>query len=118
MRETQNRGPDSAQAGEGKMVAARRTGAFRALRTSSYIVATVMKRHEFRITELAMRAMIFVQRATRGDDWLMTDVAEKMQGEFGISRATAFRMLRTSMDVLSIGYENRIGRKPMTWRPS
>lgn len=53
-----------------------------------------------------MYALLAVQDAHKRDPhFLMCDLAYKLCSDHGISRATAFRQLRTAIDILCISYE-------------
>ena len=62
-----------------------------------------MKKHEHLPTELAMRTLLIVQaHAAAHPDFMMGEIARPMMERFGISRATAYRMVSTAVDVLCI----------------
>lgn len=62
-------------------------------------------KHQERPVELAMRVYERVKtRASHNSDFLMCDMADGLVEEFGMSRATAFRYIRTAIDVLGISY--------------
>lgn len=58
-------------------------------------------------TELAMRVLVAVQDAYRRDKhFVMFDLAGNVCDELSISRATAYRHMRSAIDVLGISYDD------------
>lgn len=73
-----------------------------------------MKKHEQSPITLAMRIYERVKvRAKHNSDFLMCDMADGLIEEFGMSRATAFRYIRSAIDVLGIPYDKSAGRKAL-----
>lgn len=66
-----------------------------------------MKNHESTIRDAAMLALQLTRAAFRRDPhFLMHEVAGKMIEEQGMSRATAYRYVRSAIDFLGIAYDN------------
>jgi len=70
------------------------------------------KKHELTTRQCAMYALLAVQEAYKRDPaFLMSDVAKALQGQYGMCRATAFRYMRTAVDVLCIAYDTSEARR-------
>jgi len=72
-----------------------------------------MRTHgDYRPVELGMRIMEVVRaHVTANPDFMMSEISDVLIERFGISRATCFRHIRTSLDVLCIPYIEGFNRK-------
>lgn len=70
---------------------------------------------DFNGGELAMRVLLLVQRAQRSDPhFIIRDAAANAMEQFGLSRATAYRLVRKAIDVLCIPYDHDEIRRQRT----
>jgi hypothetical protein len=64
------------------------------------------KVHQFRATELGMLVYEMTREHARcHPDFLMGDIADRVVERYGTCRATAYRYVRTAVDVLGIDYD-------------
>lgn len=65
-----------------------------------------MNKHQFRTSELSMRVLEMTrEHAHRQPEFLMKDIARRVVERYGTSLATAYRYVRTAVDVLGIDYD-------------
>lgn len=68
-----------------------------------------MKNHQYRAPELGMRVLEMTrEHATRHPAFLMGDIAARVVDRYGASLATAYRYVRTAVDVLGIDYDHDV----------
>ena len=73
-----------------------------------------MKNHQLRASELAMRIYEITRtHAVRHPNFMMCEIVEQIVRLYGTSSSTAFRYVRTAVDVLCINYDHseRLRRK-------
>lgn len=64
------------------------------------------KMHQFQPRELGMRVYELTrEHARRHPDFLIGDIAGRVVERYGTCRATAYRYVRTAVDVLGIAYD-------------